>query len=1722
MANVTVTTSNPSITVDSTNSIITVNQTDSNVVVGEVSVVTVPTNLVTANGTFGTLNVGNTSTTQYTFPIDAPTEDQGLRAYANGTLYWSADVGLVDSVNGQTGDVVLTTTNINEGTNLYYTDARVDSRLSSGSVATIQTSGNITSGSHFVGNNLFASSNTLVLGTSTGTSSVDTVQVKPGINYGSRLLVGDETNIPYGNFAGGHTGESLGVGGILSVDAGLYFGGRYLYVGADQHSDFSTWNSDTTPGNVRINFGLGAIGTDNAAQYGSILASRRNRYGTTDYSMKMGWVDNNEGSFDQGAFIPFSDLADTKVATTFTDNVTVEGTLQANSNISTTQHIITNNITPLTGNTITVAGNMEVEGNLNVVEKVDLLLQDNKIVLNYGNVTARDAFITVDRSGSSLANAQLKWNETDDRFEFSDHTKFEDNIRVTAKDSQNPKIIFNKGASGADSWIQTSSSTVGSGLYTNEHGIVLNTDYTTHGNVDGGLGINKSDGTGVYVLWNATDNRWTFTNDGSTYHNLFVDGDAISSSNVTVTDTLKVDTIDNNTGSNIVMNANVIVGVNPTGSVIANVYASTAITSIISRENSGRPADILTLSGHGSQVFSDGTYIEVEGIINSGATEINDSSPYYTKWNIHENGYELYEDSGLVTPAHPATTDVYINPPAGSPVVKNVTGTTTTTTYGPANLYLSGNIDSGNITNSGIITTTNSKTTTLSQTAEARPINLTDKYKITADNIQLSQTGVEGSAPNSQGGSIGDGVFKYGELQWEGLEATDYNRTLTHSSNVIPEAYNIIYNATAGSTTLTITGYGGMKDFNFNSNTNINTNDISGFIQSNIRTGQVITQEADPVGTYGVTGFNEKPLYVVSTDHANSTITLNDVADANITGDTVNGITNRTYLTVSEGVYNSTTGLRAVVLDGEWISTPSNPKSNVDLGFFAIPSTNRKNHNVEFDLDDLSYSAGLYRQDFSMTGNNLLTGRSYWKMGKSTLAGDTYQDESTFRAPRGIVIGNETELGNRPFRDGFEVNGLNIGWDGKAESLGFNHATKNLPVTQVGLGAFTDFSAQNELGNFRSQAGPRLMFSSFEGDVDTPLSLQYPRAGTEIGRVMAWGRSQNLSSPSTYNPSSKLSFYAVDYEGTNKTTDFVLSKATGSTVRQHIATDSDFQNSNKSSTSLHLSGGEVYLGPLENNTTAQNRAPLQKYAVARTVEATGQGSALYAFSGHNASVSNDIELGLFRNGNAFANVTINVDRGEHNQRGTTATQVQQNFYAIGTVSAGDAVRSQMNAKQNTYPADFANGDEVLLDGFSGSFGTAVNGNTYYAKLDYGLIFTLYTDSGLTTGLNTGVATNTNIDENKTATITFINRGAKYVGGAHRMYSWFLPSNSDDLFMYKDGSNSGTQLWRYDSANTNFNYGSIGIHADTFTGNLTGNVTGTVSDISNHQNYIRTSLGAHNGISYDNSTGLFSLSDTDLISGVTAGSGLTGGGDTGNVTLDIGAGNGITVNADNVAVDMSVFSTTDLTEGTNLYYTDTRADARVNLQTGSNLDLSNKSTSDLSEGTNLYYTDARADARVNLQTGSNLDISSKDTDDLSEGSSNLYYTDARVDARLNSGSVASISADDITLKQFQETVISHGNQSGDISSTLDLANGSIFKLTATGAITINSIANAAAGSSGVIIITQDGTGSRALTTGANIKWAGGLNTLSTTPAEVDIINFFYDGSVYYFALSKGYA
>jgi hypothetical protein len=82
-------------------------------------------------------------------------------------------------------------------------------------------------------------------------------------------------------------------------------------------------------------------------------------------------------------------------------------------------------------------------------------------------------------------------------------------------------------------------------------------------------------------------------------------------------------------------------------------------------------------------------------------------------------------------------------------------------------------------------------------------------------------------------------------------------------------------------------------------------------------------------------------------------------------------------------------------------------------------------------------------------------------------------------------------------------------------------------------------------------------------------------------------------------------------------------------------------------------------------------------------------------------------------------------------------------------------------------------------------------------------------------------------------------------------------------------------------------------------------------------------------------------------------------------------------------ELNDFSTSDLSEGSNLYYTEARWDSK----------MAAADTGDLAEGSNLYWTTARGETMFDNK------LAAADTGDLAEGS-NLYYTDARVHAAVS--------------------------------------------------------------------------------------------------------------------------
>lgn len=66
-----------------------------------------------------------------------------------------------------------------------------------------------------------------------------------------------------------------------------------------------------------------------------------------------------------------------------------------------------------------------------------------------------------------------------------------------------------------------------------------------------------------------------------------------------------------------------------------------------------------------------------------------------------------------------------------------------------------------------------------------------------------------------------------------------------------------------------------------------------------------------------------------------------------------------------------------------------------------------------------------------------------------------------------------------------------------------------------------------------------------------------------------------------------------------------------------------------------------------------------------------------------------------------------------------------------------------------------------------------------------------------------------------------------------------------------------------------------------------------------------------------------------------------------------------------------------------------------------------------------------------------------------------------------------------------------------------------------------ISNASAGSTGILLVTQDGSGFRLLSLPANSRFPGGYYSLSTIPSGVDMLIFVYDGTNYHWTIINNY-
>ena len=226
---------------------------------------------------------------------------------------------------------------------------------------------------------------------------------------------------------------------------------------------------------------------------------------------------------------------------------------------------------------------------------------------------------------------------------------------------------------------------------------------------------------------------------------------------------------------------------------------------------------------------------------------------------------------------------------------------------------------------------------------------------------------------------------------------------------------------------------------------------------------------------------------------------------------------------------------------------------------------------------------------------------------------------------------------------------------------------------------------------------------------------------------------------------------------------------------------------------------------------------------------------------------------------------------------------------------------------------------------------------------------------------------------------------------------------------------------------------------------------------------------------------------------------------------------ITVGDGSNTTDINLNSAITFTAGTGISITESNGTITVT-NTVSDTDTTNFNIGDGS--TSFNVTDSET---VNIAAGTGISIG------VNTGTNTLTITNTVSDTGILNvvedttpqlgGSLdgQGNTVSNVNMKDYKETVYALSYAS---TLTPDAVNGNVQKTTLTGNVTINGFSNAETGQSITVILTQDGTGSRTLST--TMKMAGGDSTLSTAANSIDILTIFYDGTNYYGSLSKDFS
>ena len=393
-----------------------------------------------------------------------------------------------------------------------------------------------------------------------------------------------------------------------------------------------------------------------------------------------------------------------------------------------------------------------------------------------------------------------------------------------------------------------------------------------------------------------------------------------------------------------------------------------------------------------------------------------------------------------------------------------------------------------------------------------------------------------------------------------------------------------------------------------------------------------------------------------------------------------------------------------------------------------------------------------------------------------------------------------------------------------------------------------------------------------------------------------------------------------------------------------------------------------------------------------------------------------------------------------------------------------------------------------------------------------------------------------IDADNIGDVTGVTAGAGLTGGGTSgdvtldvVGGTGITANANDIAITNTGVTAGV----YGDANK---VPALTINAQgqvTGAANTSINITASqVSDFAeavDDRVNVLVSGGANITVTYDDAAGTFVI-DNDLtgdVTGVVAGAGLTGGGTSGDVTLNVVAGTGMTVNANDIAIDLKDednMASDSATHAASQQSIKAYVDAELLGVTAGNLSLASKTTSDLAEGTNLYYTDERAADKIgSIMSGSgNINVVYDDaadtitvsealtTTDITEGD-NLYFTTTRIDNYLDGGN--GITYGSGTIDVDNTVVRTTGAQT--IAGAKTFSNDAVFN----GNVQINGTQTVVNTETltvddNIIVLNNNESGTPSQNAGIEVERGTSTNVLFRYNEGSDIWQFTNDGSSYF--------